>query len=292
MSAARDGRTRSGGRRALVAAGLLAAAGLIVASAGVGAEPGVSKARPEADRFDVVVIDAGHGGEDEGARAAGRKLLEKDLVLDVAQRLARRLREAGLRVVMTRTEDRFVPLEERTSIANDARGDLFLSIHANSAPVRSARGTETYFASLEASDDAARRSAQRENQAFGEVPASALVLDDPLAAIFGDMIAGENHQASNEFARLANAELNAMDRMASRGVKQAPFVVLMGVQMPASLVELGFLSNAREAATLSRSARREALAGALARAVLRFGERYDARRGVDRSRTQSRGGKG
>jgi N-acetylmuramoyl-L-alanine amidase len=241
--------------------------------------PGSASADGAVERFDLVVLDAGHGGEDLGAQ--GRDgVLEKDLVLDVARRLRARLVAAGIRVVMTRDDDRTVALERRTAIANDARGDLFLSIHANAAPARSARGIETYFLSLEASDDAARTLAQRENSAFGEngtaMPAGA----DPLASIFGDLIATEYLVESDEFARIAEKELTAVDTAPSRGVKQAPFVVLMGVQMPASLVEIGFLTNAAEERTLGREEHRDRIADALARAVVAFGRRYDARRGV------------
>jgi N-acetylmuramoyl-L-alanine amidase len=149
-------------RRRGIALAVLAGLAL-PAAGGRGAEA------PLIDRFDTVVIDAGHGGDDHGARGP-RGLVEKDLVLDVARRLAARLRRGGLRVVMTRSDDRFVPLEERTAIANDARGDLFLSIHANAARDTDVRGIETFFLSLKASDDAAQRVAERENQAF-RVPA-------------------------------------------------------------------------------------------------------------------------
>ena len=229
------------------------------------------------DRFDVVVIDAGHGGDDHGARGV-RGLVEKDLVLDVARRLAERLRGAGLRVVMTREDDRNVPLEGRFAIANDARGDLFLSIHANWARPASARGVETFFASLEASDAEAGRLADRENRAFGAA-AAARVEVDAVTAILGDMAASEDHDESQAFAKLAHGELTAGTRSRSRGVKQAPFVVLMGVQMPASLVEIGFVSNPDEAAALRQPARRGEIAQALARAVVRYGHRYDAKRG-------------
>jgi len=230
------------------------------------------------DRFDTVVIDAGHGGEDEGARGA-RGLSEKDLVLDVAGRVASRLRAQDLSVVLTREEDVFVPLETRTSLANDARADLFLSIHANAARTARPRGVETYFVSLDASDAAATQVALRENAAFHESGA-ARVADDPFAALLGDLIATEYVEASSEFARLAQVELSKLGAVPSRGVKQAPFVVLMGVLMPASLVELGFLTNAKDEGVLHEGNRRDQIADALARAVAEFGRRYDARRGV------------
>jgi len=246
------------------------------------AEPVVAAA-PQAenggpDRFDVVVLDAGHGGHDEGATGPSG-LHEKDLVLDVTRRLAERLRRGGVRVVLTRSVDRFLSLEERTAVANDARADLFLSIHANASRSRRPRGIETYFASLDATDDDARKTAERENMAFGAA-AQSFGRDDPLAAILGDLIATEHLQESSEFAKLAQHELSEIGRARSRGVKQAPFVVLMGVQMPASLVEIGFLTNPDEEKGLRSPSRREAIADSLAKAISAFADRYDARRGV------------
>jgi N-acetylmuramoyl-L-alanine amidase len=238
---------------------------------------GAGESRP-VDRFDTVVIDPGHGGEDEGAKGPGGSF-EKDVVLDVARRLAEALEEEGLRVVMTRSADEFVSLEKRTYIANDARGDLFVSIHANAAENTSVRGTETFFLSLEATDEAARRVAERENQAFGAVVPPQRASEDPLVAILGDLIATEHLKESQEFARLAQARLAQIDPQASRGVKQALFVVLSGVQMPASLVEIGFITNGRDAGKLRSRRGRRSIASALAAAVLEFRRRYDARHG-------------
>ncbi len=231
------------------------------------------------DRFDTVVIDAGHGGDDEGAKGQSG-LLEKDLVLDVAGRLAKRLRTHGLRVVLTRRDDRFVPLEVRTAVANDARGDLFLSIHANAAPSVKARGIETYFLALEASDAAASRIARRENQAFGASHNGMGAGGDPLLAILGDLMATEHMEESDQFARMALSRLAPLGSARGRGVKQAPFVVLAGVQMPASLVEIGFLTNPEEERALRRTERRQRIVDALAQAVMEFGRRYDAKRGL------------
>jgi N-acetylmuramoyl-L-alanine amidase len=242
------------------------------------------EATPEAksantrDRFDAVVLDAGHGGHDEGATGPSG-LHEKDLVLDVTQLLATRLRARGVNVVLTRTRDEFLSLEQRTAVANDARADLFVSIHANAAASRKPRGIETYFASLDATDEAARATAERENSAFGAA-APDFGNDDPLAAILGDLIETQHLQESSEFAKLAQSELSSVARARSRGVKQAPFVVLMGVQMPASLVEIGFLTNPEDEKGLRRSKKRAAIADALTEAVMAFGDRYDARRGV------------
>ena len=228
--------------------------------------------------FSRVIIDAGHGGKDEGATSTNG-ILEKELVLDVSSRLERLLKARNLKVILTRTADRFVPLEVRTSRANDARGDLFISIHANAASSRRASGIETYFVSLEASDSASRQVAERENKALGRGGAASAQFDSFLA-LLGDMISADHMADSSTFAKLAQAELAEVDSTSSRGVKQAPFVVLMGVQMPAALIEIGFLSNDRDAASLSKSGYRQRVAEALARAVIAFGKRYDARRGL------------
>jgi N-acetylmuramoyl-L-alanine amidase len=230
------------------------------------------------DRFDVVVLDAGHGGEDEGAIGPSG-LREKDLVLDVTRRVARKLVEQGLHVILTRRDDRFLSLEERTAVANDARADLFVSIHANASTSRSPRGIETYFASLESTDEESRRVAERENTALGATAPSAND-SDPLAAILGDLIETEHLQESSEIAKLAEDGLSDAAGDLSRGVKQAPFVVLMGVRMPATLIEIGFVTHPGEEGELRKSNRRDAIADALAVAVVDFGQRYDARRGV------------
>jgi len=240
--------------------------------------PGGSEPRPE--RFDTVVIDPGHGGDNLGARGTGG-LLEKDLVLDVSLRLAERLEARGVSVVLTRRDDRFVSLEERTSIANDARGDLFISIHANASRSQNARGIETFFVSLEASDEAAQRLANLENQAFAGSEGVAKIAEDPLLGILGYLIATEYLVESQEFSGLVQGKLASRR---SRGVKQAPFVVLMGVQMPAALVEIGFLTNPEDERDLRSSLERSRLADGLAGAVGEFAERYDARRGRDADR--------
>jgi N-acetylmuramoyl-L-alanine amidase len=245
------------------------------------AEALASGVRPS-ERFDTIVLDAGHGGEDDGAHGL-RGLVEKELVLDVGRRLAGRLRERALRVVMTRDDDRFVPLEERFAIANDARGDLFISIHANATKDTAVHGVETFFLAVDASDEEARRVMLLENQAFAG-SAAIPEMSDPLNAILGDLIMSDYLKESNEFARLAQRGLAGDAANHSRGVKQAPFVVLQGVQMPSSLVEIGFITNPAEAKRLRSSRARDRIAAALVDAVLEFGRRFDARRGVKASR--------
>lgn len=262
----------------------VAALALLALAVPGAAEPGA----PLRDRFDVVVVDPGHGGDDHGARGANG-LLEKDIVLDVARRLARRLQEQALRVVMTRGDDRFVSLDERTELANREGADLFLSIHANASRARGARGIETFFASLEATDEAAHELALAENRAVrgGNGAGPAATPDDPLFAILGDMMATEHLVESQEFARLAQRRIATDEGARSRGVKQAPFVVLMGVRMPSALVEIGFLTNPRDAQALARAEERERIAQGLAEAVEAFRVRHDARRGIAAAGTEA-----
>lgn len=261
-----------------------------VALAGVSLAPAAGS-KPEApapadpDRFDTVVIDAGHGGDDEGARGP-RGATEKEFVLDVAVRLVRRLEEQDLRVVLTREGDVHVPLEIRTAVANDARADLFVSIHANAAASKTARGVEAYFLAPRASDEEASVLAERENRVFTGVAAASALPQDPLLSVLGDMMATEYQMESDEFARLVHRELALLERSPARGVKQAPFVVLMGLQMPATLIEVGFITNPEDARWLASARGREGIAGAIARAVGEFGRRYDARRG----RSERQGG--
>ena len=229
------------------------------------------------EHFVRVMIDPGHGGEDRGARGSGG-LVEKDLVLDVSKRLARLLEKQGLEALLTRTDDQFVSLEKRSAVANEAGADLFVSIHANAAATPAPRGVETFFLSLEASDEASSRLAARENASFR----AARPLKrgkDPLDSLLRDMSSNESMRESDRFAKLADRELSRLGPAPSRGVKQAPFRVLMGTQMPSVLVEIGFMSNPTEESALRDARRREAIATALARAVVAFGKQHNARRG-------------
>ncbi|MCP3986725.1 MAG: N-acetylmuramoyl-L-alanine amidase [bacterium] len=238
-------------------------------------------AEDEPEAFDVVVVDPGHGGDDEGAQGRGG-LVEKVVVLDVAKRVERQLRAEGLKVVMTRDDDRFVPLEGRTELANASAADLFISIHANASSYKGARGIETFFAAPEATDQAALELARAENLAFGE-DAQPPAAGDPLLAILGDMAATEQLTLSQEFARMTQHRIATAEAARSRGVKQAPFVVLMSVHMPAVLVEIGFLTHSADEEALRAEDERERLAKGIAEAVAVYRARYDARRGMAQS---------
>jgi N-acetylmuramoyl-L-alanine amidase len=238
-----------------------------------------SAASAESERFDTVVIDAGHGGSDTGAKGPSG-VLEKDVALAVARNLAARLRERGLKVVMTRDADVRVPLEQRTAIANDARADLFVSIHANASTDAEIHGSETFFLALKASDAGAAGVAERENSAFAAEDKEQIgALSDPFIALLGDLISTEHLDESSSFAQRVQHELGSVP-VKSRGVKQALFVVLTGVQMPAALVEIGFVTNRGDEGVINGTNGRTEIVDALEKAVVAFGERYDARRGV------------
>ena len=197
------------------------------------------------------------------------------MVLEVARRIGASLAAAGIEVVFTREDDRFVTLPERSAIANRADGDLYLSIHANSARNGEARGPETYFLSVEASDEAAMRVAMTENDVFGQEGA-APDSTDIVAGILGDLIVSDHMRSSSEIASAIQRNLARLNGE-SRGVKQAPFVVLMGVNMPAALVEIGFITNRGEARKLRTREYQDAIAEAVTRAVRSYRDARHAR---------------
>ncbi len=209
----------------------------------------------------TIVIDPGHGGSDTGA-AGPAGSLEKDLTLQLARTLKAGLeRRLPVRVVLTRGEDAELPLDTRAALANQQKADLFISLHLNSAPERRAAGAETYFLSLVASDERAARAAAAENAG------------DPLSdlqLILWDLAQSHHMAESQRLASIIQEELNRALELRNRGVKQAPFRVLMGVAMPAVLVELGFLSNPREEERLLDPLYRSRLADALVDAVIRY----------------------
>lgn len=227
----------------------------------------------------TIVIDPGHGGSATGA-VSGKGTQEKDLTLLLAQTLKSSL-EAHLpvRVVLTRAEDAELPLTTRSALANQFKADLFISIHLNSSTGAGAHGTETYFLATQASDERAALSAATENAAEPTAVAPQGEGDPlyDLQLILWDLAQNHHLSESQRFANLVQAELNQALGLKDRGVKQAPFRVLMGAAMPAVLVELGFLSNPEEETKLLQPAYRAELIAALVRAV----ERYRAEPGTE-----------
>jgi len=214
-----------------------------------------------------VVIDAGHGGNDVGTHGPSG-YLEKDLSLDVAKRLAALIREnMGSDVVMTRSDDVYVGLEERTRIANEHKADLFLSIHANSSPFRSAAGVETFVLNF-TTNKSVLDLATREN-AGSEM--SIHDLQDLLQKIaLRDKVDESRELAGRLQTSLAKLSNNANDAARNRGVKKAPFVVLIGANMPSVLAEIGFLTNATDEALLRKPEHRQKIADALYQGIASY----------------------
>jgi N-acetylmuramoyl-L-alanine amidase len=213
-----------------------------------------------------VVIDPGHGGHDPGAHGHG--VVEAELVLDVALRLEKLLRkEQGIEVEMTRRTDVFIPLEERTAIANRAGADLFLSVHANASRNSAARGVETYYLNF-ASNPEAEEVAARENSASSR---TLHVLPDIIRAIALNNKLDESRDFAELVQKSMNKRLPAQNaRYKSLGVKRAPFVVLIGASMPSVLAEVSFVTNRQEASLLKTGAYRQRIAEALFDAVMQY----------------------
>ncbi|HVA64593.1 MAG TPA: N-acetylmuramoyl-L-alanine amidase [Terriglobales bacterium] len=209
-----------------------------------------------------IVLDPGHGGHDTGTIGAD-DLLEKNVVLDVALRLGKLLRQRlGVEVLYTRHNDTFIPLEERTAIANRARADLFVSIHANSNPDPQARGIETYYLDL-------TNNAQALAVAARENASSDRSIHD-LGSLVRTITLHDKMEESHELARDLQRHLSATSNEPDRGVKSAPFVVLIGAQMPSVLAEISFLSNPGDDRRLRTSAYRQRLAEGLYQGLLQY----------------------
>jgi len=219
----------------------------------------------------TIVIDPGHGGTETGAIGPGG-LQEKELTLEIAKRVAAALpRVLACRTVLTRDTDLLISLDDRTSVANHERADLFLSIHANSSRAASAQGSETYYLSLEASDKIAQEVASRENAAPGApTPGPGASANPGLDFVLWDLAQSAHLKESSELAEAIQVELNAVSGTGSRGIKQAPFRVLVGATMPAVLVEVAFISNPEQEKELKSPEFQQSIADAVARAVARF----------------------
>ena len=234
-----------------------------------------------------MIVDAGHGGVDKGMHGPlgrGPQIYEKNITFSVANRLGEQLASRGVDVVYTRTTDTLIALDDRGRIANRAGGSLFISIHVNaSSPKwkakeqRSARGFETYFLS-EAGTEDARRVEQMENESIRlEGDSSAVSTQDALSFILSAMSQNEHLRESSELAQLIQQRLGRIHPGPSRGVKQAGFRVLITASMPAVLVEIGFGTNAAEAAYLSNPGKQDAIASAVADAAMEYLARYEGR---------------
>jgi N-acetylmuramoyl-L-alanine amidase len=225
----------------------------------------------------LIVIDPGHGGHDSGATGPSG-LAEKDVVLDVSRRVARMVEEGlGIKVAMTRSTDVFIPLRDRTNIANKLRADLFVSIHANAHPRSFSQGVETYFLSSEATDNEARQVAAIENGVVQLESPAQRRKTDVLKSILWDLAQSEFQEESSSMAEAVQDLMTRSLGLVNRGVKQAGFYVLGGAAMPAILIEVGFLTNPREEKKLGSPEHREAVARAIYAGLAEYKVRYDQR---------------
>jgi len=265
----------------------------------VDAAPGASPALPVADKagpepgaggsdrnsdlkvdrdWGTVLIDAGHGGDDKGAvGVSGAE--EKDVTLAIARELSRALASRGLRVVETRTDDTFLSLERRTSLANASGASLLVSIHANSAPSDRAHGVETYYMDL-ASDEAALRLAERENRSGQLANGAQSVTRTGVEDLVSELRMGATAQQSRELAETihkgllaSGTEFYGRDSIRDRGVRTAPFWVLVDSQIPAVLVEVGYLTHETEEQRLRTRGFQHLVGDSLAESIAAFSER-------------------
>jgi N-acetylmuramoyl-L-alanine amidase len=233
----RDLRYRAGWGAAFAAALLIAFAARPLAGQSPAGQP---------DRIRTVVIDPGHGGMETGAKGKFGNL-EKDITLAVSLKLKALIeKNMAFEVVLTRDRDVDVSIENRSAIANNHKAGLFISIHANGAVQKKAAGSETFFLSLNATDEETRRLAYLENNSSALQSHIDPSSDDDLMMILWDMAQTAYIKESSRLAELVQGELDALLGTRNRGIKQAPFKILAGVACPAILVEAAFISNPEE----------------------------------------------
>jgi len=244
------------------------------------AENGGASGRGQTPGQLTVVLDPGHGGHETGA-VGPMGLMEKDIVLNLALRLRQMLTDRlGVRVIMTRTEDVFVPLQDRTAIANRAKADFFISLHMNGATKRGAMGFETYYFTREPSDSDARASAQRENLVIEADGTRGKDQDSLLRTILADMAVTRDMRESSELAEFVLTSLDKLLKVENRGVKSGPFYVLATAAMPAILIESAFITNPKEERKLRQEAYRQRVAEALYDGIAKYKVRYERRAGT------------
>jgi N-acetylmuramoyl-L-alanine amidase len=258
-------------RPAITSTEAVAATAAVATSSGVADGTGTAKAAEPPDARPVVVIDPGHGGIDNGTQAGGES--EKNLVLGFALALRDRVEKAGkYRVVMTRTDDTFIPLADRVKVARNQSASLFVSIHADALPRREgdAQGATIYTLSEKASDAEAERLAELENKA--DAIGGVNLTEEPtdVADILIDLAQRETRTFSNRFARLLKNEMKTTARMHKHPLKSAGFKVLKAPDVPSVLIELGYVSNKSDLEHLVSDNWRSKTVGSVAQAIDAF----------------------
>ena len=241
------------------------------------AVPAEPEGRATTSPLRAMVLDAGHGGHDPGATGP-TGLMEKELVLDVTRRVARLVSDQlGVKVLLSRDGDHFVPLRDRTSFANRAQADVFVSIHANAHREVASQGVETYFLSSEATDNAARQVAALENSVVQLEKATAGGRGDVVKTILWDLAQSQFQEESSRLAEIVQDSMTQSLKIPSRGVKQAGFYVLGGAAMPAVLIEIGFVTNPKEERKLREPRYRDDIARAITAGLAEYKRAWDHR---------------
>ncbi|OQB91424.1 MAG: N-acetylmuramoyl-L-alanine amidase AmiC precursor [Candidatus Cloacimonetes bacterium ADurb.Bin117] len=222
-----------------------------------------------------IVLDPGHGGKDPGA-VGKNGTREKDINLNVGLMLKSMLeKELGVEVLMTRSDDRFIPLSGRTKFAMDKKADLFVSLHTNASKNRSAKGLETYYLSTSSTSDSRAVEALENDVVELYEGAGAKKKYDALDFILSDLSQTTYQEYSNELATLVQRNMVSGVQGQDRGVKQASFYVLRGAFMPAILIEMGFISNLNEEAALANKQYQERMSRTIFEGIKRFKYSYD-----------------
>jgi N-acetylmuramoyl-L-alanine amidase len=217
-------------------------------------------------QFDLVAIDPGHGGDDPGVRAADG-LEEKELTLDVARRLRQRLEtRLGVRVIMTREDDRALAIDERAAVANNSKADLFLSLHANGALAGGMAGAEIYLLSLDREGEAVRRSTRTDAVSVPALGGGRRIVE----VVPWNLAQAAHIETSSTFSTMLEEELRRRVPISPRAVQRAGMRVLTGANMPAALVEMAYLTNAEQAGKARADDFRNSVADALYEAIARF----------------------
>lgn len=240
----------------------------------------VQNSPPDNVRISTIVIDPGHGGKDSGA-VGKTGLLEKNVVLDISKRLRFALQRAlpNINILLTRDNDYFIPLRERTRFANYKKADLFISIHSNASYASKAHGFEVFCLSTEASDDASRALAAAENEIISLEKEGNSNNIDMIKLILGDIAQQEFIDESMELAGLVQSIACKNMGMVNRGAKSAFFWVLKDAMMPAVLIEVGFLTNPLEENRLRSEEFRDNMVSSICDAIVVYKSKYERKMG-------------
>lgn len=236
---------------------------------------------PKRFRIKTIVLDPGHGGNDPGAIGRRSHVKEKVLTLQMARKLKSLLEDAGIKVIMTRDSDVFIPLPKRSEIANKSGADLFVSVHINASRARSMRGFECYYLS-NATDDNARALEAFENSSLKMDDGASVEHSRPLDKTLWDMALTEDRRESSELAGYICDSINESLAMGDRGVRTARFYVLKHTDIPAVLVESGYISNKYEELKLKDPEFLDRIAESVAQGILRFKREYERTEGFTR----------